>query len=507
MVTLKQEFRQSQSLVMTQQLQQSIKLLQLSANELQEFIDLELEKNPLLTKEEAEAMGEKAPDDEEGGEVAAAASEDGEIDADRKELDVSDTDYSVNESLYDEEYAGDWNDEDRTDFSRYSADTHAQGGGSAGRGFDGEDSDIESSLQSEQTLREHIIEQISVDITDPTERLLAISLADMLDDSGYLREDTKTLSQSLGADEKDIEAVIGKLQQFDPAGVFARSLTECLKLQLKDMDRLDPVMEKFLDNIEMMGKGDLAGLRKVCGVDEEDFTQMLSDIRQCNPKPASGYIKEESQTVIPDVLVRRGKGGSWLVELNSDALPRVLVNRTYSAEVNSKTHKETKKYLNEQLANANWLIKALDQRAQTILKVAKEIVKQQEMFLIHGIRFLKPLVLKDIAEAVGMHESTISRVTTSKFIATPRGTLEMKYFFTSSISSGVGENEFSSKTVQYYIKELVDAEEPQKILSDDAIVKKLKDRNIDVARRTVTKYREAMHIPSSVVRRRQKNNG
>jgi RNA polymerase sigma-54 factor len=504
MVSLKQEFRQSQSLVMTQQLQQSIKLLQLSAVELQEFIDAELEKNPLLSREENESP--EAPQDEEA--AAAITADDGETDQDRKELDVSDSDFSVNETLYDEEYAGDWNDEDRTDFSRYSADTHAQGGGASARNFDDEDGpDIEGTLSSEKTLREHLTDQISVDIADPAERILAIALVDVLDDTGYLREDTKSLADQLGADVKDIEIVIGKLQKLDPVGVFARSLTECLKLQLRDMDRLDPVMEKFVDHIEMMGKGDISGLKKICGVDEEDFTQMLVDVRRCNPKPASRFLKEEAQTVIPDVMVRRGKGGSWLVELNSDALPRVLVNRTYSTEVNSKTNKETKKYINEQLMNANWLIKALDQRAQTILKVSKEIVKQQEMFLVHGIRFLKPLVLKDIAEAVGMHESTISRVTTSKFMATSRGTLELKYFFTSSINSGVGDNEFSSKTVQYYIKELVDGEEPKKILSDEDIVAKLKDRNIDVARRTVTKYREAMHIPSSVVRRRQKNGG
>lgn len=505
MVSLKQEFRQSQSLVMTQQLQQSIKLLQLSAMELQEFIDMELEKNPLLSREENESADAPAPDEEAS---AAIIADDGETDYERKELDVSDKDYSVNETLYDEEYAGDWNDEDRTDFSRYSADTHAQGGGASARHFDDEDGlNIEGTLSSEKTLSEHLIEQIIVDINDPVERLLAITLVDILDDSGYLREDTKTLAEQLGTDIKHIEAVIAKLQKLDPVGVFARSLAECLKLQLREWDRLDPVMEKFIDNIELMAKGELVALKRICGLDEEDFAELLADVRRCNPKPASGFLKEEAAAVTPDVLVRRAKNDGWIVELNNDTLPRVLVNRTYVGEVNSKKNKDAKKYLTEQLANANWLIKALDQRAQTILKVAKEIVRQQEMFLIHGIRFLKPLVLKDIAEAVGMHESTISRVTTSKFIATPRGTLEMKYFFTSAINSGVGDNEFSSKTVQYYIKELVDAEEPKKILSDEDIVAKLKDRNIDVARRTVTKYREAMHIPSSVVRRRQKNGG
>jgi RNA polymerase sigma-54 factor len=499
--TLRQEMRQSQSLVMTQQLQQSIKLLQLSAGELQEFLNEELEKNPLLTREE----GESAPT-EEGQEPApdtplTAAERDA---AERKEIDVKEGDFSVNESLYDDDFAGDWNDEARTDFSRYSADSHHQG---SGRHYDPDaaGADLESTLTSERSLREHLLEQIAVDFMDPAERLLADRLVDLLDDSGYLREDTSRLAEELGARAHDLETVIAKLQRLDPPGIFARSLTECLSIQLRESNRLDPVMETMLQNIELMGKGDTQGLRKLCGVDEEDFAQMIADLRHCNPKPASGFLKDEAAPVIPDVLVRRGRGGAWLVELNSEALPRLLVNRQYAGEVGGRAAKETKKYLSDQMAHANWLLKALDQRAQTILKVAQEIVKQQEMFLLHGIRFLKPLVLKDIAAAIGMHESTISRVTTSKFIATPRGTLEMKYFFTSAISSGAsGGEDFSSKTVMYYIKELVDAEDPKKILSDDQIVKKLKDRNIEVARRTVTKYREAMHIPSSVIRRKQK---
>lgn len=499
--SMRQELRQSQSLVMTQQLQQSIKLLQLSAGELQEFIDEELEKNPLLQREDAEGAPVESQEPSEDAPLTASERDA----AERKEIDVSGEDFSVNESLYDEDFAGDWNDEAQTDFGRHSAETHSQG---SGRHFDpdAEGSNLETTLTSERTLRDHLLEQIAVDFTDPAERLLAARLVDLLDDSGYLREDISRLVSELEVPAPDLEAVIEKLQRLDPPGVFARSLTECLRIQLRELNRLDPVMDTMLTNIELMAKGDVVGLRKICGVDEEDFTQMLADLRRCNPKPASGFLHDEASLVIPDVLVRRMRGGGWLVELNSEALPRVLINRQYAGEVNRRAVKDAKKYLSEQLANANWLIKALDQRAQTILKVAQEIVKQQEMFLLHGIRFLKPLVLKDIAAAIGMHESTISRVTTSKFMATPRGTLELKYFFTSAIQSGAaGGEDFSSKTVMYYIKELVDGEDPKKILSDDKIVKKLKDRNIDVARRTVTKYREALNIPSSVVRRRQKH--
>jgi len=499
---MKQEFRQSQNLVMTQALQQSIKLLQLSAVELQEYIDEELEKNPLLTKDETES-------DEHPNEVgadeptvdAAASGDDDEPRIEAKEIEVTDTDYSVNEELVGDSYGDEWSEGESAPISVGSQ------GASGGYDDDGEGFGIESASARDKTLREHVLEQIHVDITDTAQLLIAEKLTDMLDETGYLREDAAALALSLGATKTEIEVVIARLQQMDPVGVFARSLTECLRLQLADMDRLDPVMVTFLDNIEMMGNGDLQGLRKKCNADAEDFAQMIADIRRCNPKPGLGFASEDVQAVIPDVIVRRAKAGGWHLELNPDAMPRVLINRQYTADVGARSgDKEAKKFVSEQMANANWLIKALDQRANTILKVATEIVTQQDKFLQHGIRFLKPLVLKDIAAAVGMHESTISRVTTAKFMATPRGTLELKFFFTSSINAGTGANDFSSKTVQYYIKELVSTEDVKDILSDDAIVKRLKDRNIDVARRTVTKYREEMNIPSSVVRRRQKAN-
>ncbi len=498
MVGMRQEFRQSQSLVMTQSLQQSIKLLQLSSLELQEFIDEELEKNPLLQREEGEE-GEWLADEEDSGANEAATEED-EGRGEASEIEVSDSDYSVNESLVDESYGDEWSE---GEVSTLSAGAH----GSGNSGFDEDDErfGVASASARDKTLREHVLEQIHVDIHEPVARLIAEKLTDMLDDAGYLRESTALLAQQLGATPQDIEAVIARVQQMDPVGIFSRSLSECLRLQLREMNRLDPVMDTFLENIELMASGDLAGLRKRCNADAEDFAQMIADIRRCNPKPGLGFASEDTQAVVPDVIVRRAKGGGWHLELNPEAMPRVLINRQYMANVGGRSDdKEAKKFVSEQMSNANWLIKALDQRANTILKVASAIVEQQDKFLVHGIRFLKPLVLKDIALAVGMHESTISRVTTAKYIATPRGTLELKFFFTSSINAGSGANDFSSKTVQYYIKELVSAEDAREVLSDDAIVQRLKDRNIDVARRTVTKYREEMGIPSSVVRRRQK---
>lgn len=507
MVGLKQELRQSQQLVMTQQLQQSIKLLQLSAIELQEFIDEELEKNPLLTKEDqdsdAPTLPEEMGDEAADAAVSESASEAEVMRGETREIDVSDKDYSVTESLEDESFGGEWTEGDTVRIGEVTAGAHGSAGGYEG---DDEGYGVESASAREKTLREHLIEQIHMDIADPVEQRIAEQLTDMLDDAGYLREDTSALADALGLNRAEMDAMIARLQQFEPVGVFARNLSECLKLQLVDMNRFDPMMEILLANLEMIGSGELKALQKKCGVDAEDFAQMLADIRRCNPKPAMGFAVEAPQAVIPDVLVRRAKNGGWHLELNPDALPRVLVNRHYAANVKARAgDKEAKKFMTEQMANANWLIKALDQRANTILKVATEIVTQQDKFLQHGIRFLKPLVLKDIAASVGMHESTISRVTTSKFMATPRGTLELKFFFTSSINASGGANDFSSKTVMFYIKELVNAEDPKDILSDDAIVKRLKDKNIDVARRTVTKYREEMGIPSSVVRRRQKS--
>lgn len=504
MVGLKQELRQSQQLVMTQQLQQSIKLLQLSAQELQAFIEEELEKNPLLQREDGEGGIDGEPAEVDADAANSAARED-------ENLNAQDTFDQAESGNYSDGYDGAYGsggedartDSDEYGASPYSADSH----GGYDNDTDGEGRSLEETLTSEESLRDFLSSQIAVEFEDVGERMLASGMIDYLDDAGYLREDLAKIADHLGAEVGMVEAALTRLQKLEPVGVFSRDLIECLRIQLIDMNRFDPAMETMLEHLTLIGEGKLEMLRERCKVDAEDFAQMLGDIKRCNPKPASGFTRDAAHVVIPDVLVRRGPGGGWAIELNSDALPRVLIRKTYAAQVGGTADKDAKKYVSEQLANANWLVKALDQRAQTILKVAQEIVKQQDMFLMHGIRFLKPLILKDIAEAIGMHESTVSRVTNNKFMATPRGTLELKYFFTSSISSGSGATDFSSKTVMYYIKEAVDAESADTVLSDDAIVTVLKRRNIDVARRTVTKYREAMHIPSSVIRRRQKRQG
>ncbi|MGH7185797.1 MAG: RNA polymerase factor sigma-54, partial [Pseudomonadota bacterium] len=374
------------------------------------------------------------------------------------------------------------------------------GGGS----FDEDERSAEHRLSERTTLRQHLLDQLQLDIRDPAERIIGLHLVEMLDESGYLTGDIAPLAERLGCTTAAIEAVLGKLQHFDPSGVFARSLRECLALQLAERDRLDPAMEAMLDNLPLLAKRDFAALRKLCGVDDEDLAQMIAEIKALNPKPAEAYEFEVAEPIVPDILVRRGAGNAWIVELNSETLPRVLVNSRYSAVIAGRARsKADREYISQQLQSANWLVKSLHQRATTILKVASEILRQQDAFFRKGVQHLRPLTLRDIAEAIEMHESTVSRVTTNKYIATPRGIYELKYFFTASIAGANGESH-SAEAVRHRIKVLIDGETGAKVLSDDTIVDLLRQDGIEIARRTVAKYREAMRIPSSVQRRRDK---
>jgi RNA polymerase sigma-54 factor len=328
---------------------------------------------------------------------------------------------------------------------------------------------------------------------------------EMLDEAGYLRGELAEAAAALGCDEARIETVLARLQRFDPTGIFARSLSECLAIQLRERNRYDPAMEALLANLELLARRDLPQLMRLCGVDAEDLAEMIGEIRALDPKPALAFDSTVAQAVTPDVLMRPVPGGGWLVELNSDTLPRVLVNqRYYTTVTKAARNKEEKSYLSERYQSANWLIKSLHQRANTILKVSSEIVRQQEGFFRYGIQHLRPLVLRDIAAVIGMHESTVSRVTANKYIATPRGIYELKYFFTQAIAGSEGADAHSAEAVRHRIKGLIDLEKPEEVLSDDRIVEILKGEGIDIARRTVAKYREALRIPSSVQRRREK---
>jgi RNA polymerase sigma-54 factor len=480
-ISQKLDLRQSQNLVMTPQLQQAIKLLQMNNIELSEFIETQLVENPLLEKEERSSAGEPESSENKEEEQPEQCSDE-------------------TNREFDEAWAG---DENVTDFDP-GAIQYGSGGNTS---FEAAESGFENTLTREKTLREYLLEQLHMAYEDGRDRMIGTLLIDMLDESGYLRADRKELSERLGCSEQRVENLLVRMKQFEPTGIFASSLEECLALQLEEQGRYDEPMKALLDNLDLLAGHDLKGLADKCQVNDVYLADMIGEIRALNPRPARDYDHFVVQTVVPDVLMRalpKNLGGGWRVELNNDTLPKVLVNNSYYTEVagNAKDKKD-RQYLDQQLSSANWLVKALDQRAQTILKVAGEIVEEQNGFFLYGIEFLKPMTLRDIAGKIDMHESTVSRVTNNKYIGTPRGIFELKYFFSSSLGGAEGSSH-SSESVKARIKTLIDGEEPKKILSDDKIVEILKGEGIDIARRTVAKYREALHIPSSVQRRRKK---
>ncbi len=484
------DLRQSQTLVMTPQLQQAIKLLQMSNQELGDFVAQEIEQNPLL--ERAEGDGEPGGDNavlaeqvSVEPEISAAPINSDPAPMSGKEIEVAPA-----------------SDDDVWTQDGYTGD-EAAGGSSHGGSFDDDEFSTIQNVAERLSLREHIIGQIQVDMLDPVERMIASALSELVDEAGYLPTDLDLVRAQLGADAEQFEEVTQKLQRFDPPGIFARSLKECLAIQLRDKNRLDPAMEKLLENLDLLAKRERTALLKLCGVDEEDLSGMIAEIRQLNPKPAQSFTVDMAPPIVPDVMLRAQPGSGWHVELNTENLPRVLANERYYSKIQGSTrNKSDKEYLSERWQQANWLVKALHQRATTILRVATEIVRQQDAFFIHGVQHLKPLILRDIAAAVEMHESTISRVTQNKYIATPRGLFELKYFFTTALTRD-GEA-VSSEAVRDRIRGLIEGEDPGKILSDDRLTEILKTEGFDVARRTVAKYREAMRIPTSAHRRRDK---
>lgn len=376
--------------------------------------------------------------------------------------------------------------------------------GKGGGSFDG-DEDMERALTREKTLTEHLTDQALIAHFSAPEMAIAQILIDAVDEAGYMRVPLAEIADRLGCELELVEKVLTACQGFEPTGIMAQSVPECLKLQLIERNRFDPAMQALIDNLELLARRDLSALRKLCGVDEEDLSEMIAELKSLNPRPGAAYGAEPSQTVVPDVFVRPDANGGWRIDLNSDTLPRVLVDQKYHAKVATSARSDSEKsYLNDCLSQANWLIKSLDQRARTILKVSAEIVRQQDAFFVYGVEYLRPLNLKTVADAVGMHESTISRVTSNKYVATPRGVFELKFFFTSSIASNDGTSAHSAEAVRHKIKNLIDGEKASgEILSDDRIVEILKEAGVDIARRTVAKYREALRIPSSVERKRQ----
>ncbi|MEE9140183.1 MAG: RNA polymerase factor sigma-54 [Alphaproteobacteria bacterium] len=506
-VTPRLDLRQTQALVMTPQLQQAIKLLQLSNLELTEYVERELEENPLLEHDEGDNV---VAADEPGG--SDAEPETGLDDESSPALDSKD--FADSETLPNGQDAPlDADFENLWESGPESAGDGAQAAfakwGTGGRlDFTESHADVEQTPGREKSLRDHLLDQLNVDIHDPADRVIGTHLIDMVDEAGYLSGDLATVAERLSCGLERVEATLERLQRFDPPGIMARNLAECLALQLKDRDRLDPAMQALLDHLDILARHDLRGLMRVCGVDAEDLAEMVAEIRSLDPKPALAFDHTVAQTITPDILMQTTPKGGWMMELNSDTLPRVLVNTRYYAEVSRGVrNKAEKEYISQCFQSANWLVKSLHQRATTILKVAREIVRQQDAFFRHGVQHLRPLILRDIAAAIDMHESTVSRVTSNKYMATPRGTYELKYFFTSAIAGAAGGETHSAEAVRHRIRALIDQESATDVLSDDRIVEILRAEGVEIARRTIAKYREAMRIPSSIERRRQKTGG
>jgi RNA polymerase sigma-54 factor len=490
------ELRQGQSLVVTPQLQQAIKLLQLSNLELEAYVEAELERNPLLQRDEAD----RQPETEEAPPVEAEG----------RELELSGADASSAEAAVDareEDLYADASAADRAADRGGEGEAPLTDWSRAGKGGGVElDGDLFERLgERAKTLAEHLSDQAAMAGFTPAEHAIALSLIDGVDEGGYLRTPLAEIADRLGCSEPAVERVLQTCQGFEPTGVLARSVPECLALQLKERNRFDPAMAALVANLDLLARRDLQGLRRACGVDEDDLKDMIAELKALTPRPGAAFGAETVQTVIPDVFVREDPAGGWRVDLNADTLPKLLVDQRYCARVSGAARSDQDKtFLTECLASANWLVKSLDQRAKTILKVSSEIVRQQDAFLAFGVEHLRPLNLKTVADAIGMHESTVSRVTSNKYVATPRGVFELKFFFTSSIASSDGGAAHSAEAVRHKIKQLIEAEAREDdVHSDDRIVEILKEAGVDIARRTVAKYREAMRIPSSLERKRQ----
>lgn len=481
------DLRQSQSLVMTPQLQQAIKLLALSNLEIETFIGEALDANPLLE------MGDGNPADGDGAPA--------DPEQRRTTLESSPVDQLIGEGRADDDRPLDIDagalDRDRDPFD-------ADWGASLRVGSD-DGPGIDERGGGDLSLADHLDLQVGPAARDAAEALLARHIIGLLDDTGYLIAPLDQVAADLGVDEELAERGLALVQSLDPTGVGARNLGECLALQAREADRYDPCMARLLDNLDLLSRGEFARLKRICGVDDEDFADMMGELRSYDPKPGLRFAREGGDPVTPDIMVVPGADGSWTVELNQATLPRLIVNRSYYVEMRGSCEdKAARGWLSDKLADANWLVKALDQRARTILKVASELVKQQDGFFRQGVSQLRPLTLRAVAEAIEMHESTVSRVTSNKYLHCPRGTFELKYFFTSGVGSTEGEGGASAEAVKAAIKQLIDAEDPKAILSDDTLVDLLKERGFELARRTVAKYREAIGLGSSVQRRRQK---
>ena len=501
--------KQGRSLTMTPQLMQSIQLLQYSPLELSHFIDQQIQSNPLLElAHNDEALPSQIEDWEEAVDENLSMG-DGDISQVNNMENVLDV--NMSNVFPDDEIAPQGNSNQQMNSRHCDRDNYQVGPSDQIRqtgqiSLSGKGIDLDSFAAQGPGLRQAMSEQVAVEFKDARERFIAMEFIDYLDDAGYFDATLDSLADRLVIDLTAAEDILSRVQQFDPPGIFARNLSECLSLQLQRKKKLHQPMEILIENLDLLVRKDFKSLSKICGVGDKKIIQMMTDIRSLDPKPGTKFVSYEVQTVIPEILLDKLDDGSWRVEINPDTLPHLLVDQSYFATVTQGVDKASAdyKFMNECLQSANWLSRSLDQRVQTIIKVALEIVKHQKAFFDKGVQHLRPLNLKTIADAIGMHESTISRVTSNKYMMTPRGMFNLKYFFTVSIGGVDGLNNHSAESIRQRIKTLINAEDVKRVLSDDNIVLLLKDDNIEIARRTVAKYRESLNIPSSVQRRREK---
>ncbi len=494
------KLRQKQSLVMTPQLQQAIKLLQMSNLELSQHLQEQVYDNPFL-------------------ELNITGSSDNKNNASLNELEQKSKSNNVSEDLSKDNSSRDNNDLDKMSESNALKDDPTENNEVENR-YDSlisdrsqisnsnkssmeRDFDVIQNISEEEGFYDELAKQINLKFIDKKEKIVAENIIENLEPSGWISCDIEEISLEMGIQKEFVEKVLKKLQEFEPAGIFARNLSECLMLQLKDLNLLTPTFDELLENLELLGKGNIRQLSRKIKCTDEEVMEMLKVIRSLNPKPGEHLGISYKEVPSPDVVVYK-KNGNWNVELNQSTLPAIIINEKYAENiVNKKQTKEEKNYSSDAITNARWLKRAVEQRNQTTLKISTEIIRHQIEFLEKGLDYLKPLSLRDVANEVGMHESTVSRVTTGLLISTPRGGMSLKSFFSVNISSKDPESNASAASVRNMVKKIITHEVPGKPLSDEAISKIISNQGIELARRTVAKYREMLNIPSSSQRRTQ----
>ncbi|MBF0147414.1 MAG: RNA polymerase factor sigma-54 [Magnetococcales bacterium] len=491
---LELKLRMGMQLVMTPQLQMAIKLLQMSSLDLADYLQEELEKNPLLEREDGAGEGGESSEPQkmdesrehygaEGEESFPMRPESTDIVKEREKLDRDNPESGLNEDL---QVDASWDDVYGDSYSALPFENSTST----------EAPPLENTLTGSQTLQDHLVWQLGVSALNEKERSLGLALIDAIDENGYLTTDLNAIAEMIGTSEEDLEDALILIQSFDPAGVGARNLAECLYLQLKNEGMAHPPYTLLLENLEDLARRDFRKLKRILKLDEEELSEAVAVIQSLNPKPGLAYGSDQTNYVVPDVFVKKIEG-EWVVEINPETQPRLRINRAYEAALGSNISSQDKRFLADNARSAQWLIKSLEQRSSTIFRVAESIVRFQKDFLDHGQEYLKPLILKDVADDIGVHESTTSRVTSNKYMHTPRGIFELKFFFSSSLGSQTGGENHSSEAVKYKIRKLVDSEPANRPFSDEKLAKLLQEQGIDVARRTVAKYRDALNIPSS----------